>query len=143
MPKLKLDKLSGVQSIKNMMEHREKGQKDEKEPERKTENPLQTESAPVKIYEKEFVKVGSTIRSKYEKGDPPRLHKMFYAAIVKAMNGEDEAIVTLTPILEELNTNRTSSLRMLSCFEAYGYLEIRRAKNVKGKSLIFRVLQPM
>lgn len=148
MPNLKLDH---IENIKNMMEHREK------EPEKNKENPadtpkltrkdisedaeksLKTQSTFTKIYAKHFKKVGSTIKSKYENGNPPRLHKALYSAIVKAMDGADEAMIILTPILERLDTSRSSSLRILSCLEAYGYLEIKRAENIKGKGLIFRI----
>ena len=102
-----------------------------------------TEIEPVRkhLYEDVFKQqIGSTTRAKYETGKLPRLHKQFYEAIIEAMDGQ-ESIVEIGPILKELQTTYCVSIRILSCLEAYGYLQISRKPNARGKRLIFRVLK--
>lgn len=88
-------------------------------------------------------KIGSTTKAKYEAGNIPRLHKELFLAIVKELNGKKKGDVNLTPILETIDTNRATSVKILSCLEAYGYLKISRQQNVRGHGRIFEILREM
>lgn len=98
------------------------------------------------IYSKNFHNdIGDRLKARYEAEDPPRLHRLYFDAIVRALNGQNKGIVVLAPIIDELKTSRTASVRVLSCFEAYGYVRITRIPNIRegGTSLEFEILRKM
>lgn len=137
----------GVENILSIMDRREKGLED-LQAIKDIPTKLKSTSIPVKsdrslgssIYEKNFKRIGSTTRKRYESGNLPHLHKLYFEAIKKNMNGQQKAQVKLAPILEELGMSRTISISILACLEHYGYLRLTRAQS-RGRELVFELLE--
>lgn len=93
-----------------------------------------------KIFQKE---IGARMRARYDAGDPPRLHRLVFDAIVRELDGQNRGIVLLSRIEKELQTTRVAVLRILSCFEVYGYMRIIRIRNriEGGTNLEFEILR--
>lgn len=142
MPGLKGER-KGLDNIKSMMAKREKSALNEIPEILNFTVADLPEAAPAQMYSDVFLKVGSTTRAKYESGNPPLLHRTYFEALVKNMNGQRKANVILEPILQELRMSRGVSISILSCLEHYGYLQIERIPNVRGKRLMFEVLHGM
>lgn len=133
MPGLKKEKRN-LESIKDMM--------------KREESPVEptilqaTAEEQIPLYTETFnEKIGSATRARYEAGNPPRLHKLLFNAIVAALNGQKKGSVNLSPILTDLESSRGVCTKVLSCLEAYGYLRITRDGKGKGKTLTFEILQ--
>jgi hypothetical protein len=90
------------------------------------------------VYSKIFATVGNTTRRRYESGKIPHLHLLLFKEI-KAAIAESGPNVKLGPILENLDMTRASSMTILSCLEAYGYLRLEREKG--KRSFVFQVLK--
>lgn len=144
MPGLKQPRNKGLANIDEIMALREETE------ERQESSPAAEEdinhiniNGAAKLYSRNFSAIGNVLRRKYEDGNPPRLHKQFYHAIVKAMAGKTRDMVILAPILKELEIGRASAIKMLSCFEEYGYMRFKRATNERGRLLIIEILKQM
>jgi hypothetical protein len=90
------------------------------------------------VYSKIFAAVGNTTRRRYESGKIPHLHLLLFNEI-KAAVAASGTNVKLGPILEKLDMTRASSMTILSCLEAYGYLRLEREKG--KRSFVFQVLK--
>lgn len=89
-------------------------------------------------------KVGRVTRAKYESGKLPRAHKELFEEIKSALEGRVEAVINLTPILGKLDLSRSQTQIVLSCLEAYGYVQLSRAISRTGqelKQIVFKVLK--
>lgn len=96
------------------------------------------------IYSKIFQNdVGVRLKARYDAGDPPRLHRLLFDAIVRELDGQNNGVVVLAPIISKLKTTRDATMRILSCLEAYGYMRITRVPNKKGGqgNLEFEILR--
>lgn len=93
-----------------------------------------------KLYAKNFLKVGKSLRGRYERGQLPILHKLLLNEIIETMNGAKKAKVTIYPILEKLQMPRTTQIMIFACLEEYGFLKFSRATG-EGRAVIVEILQ--
>jgi hypothetical protein len=93
-----------------------------------------------KVYAGRFSKIGPELQKKYGRGEMPRLHKIFFDALLAEMGGEKRKQIKLHPILERLKISGSQTVAMLTCLEYYGYLAVERLPG-KGRPLEFEVLR--
>jgi hypothetical protein len=129
------DKAQGLDNILTIMEKREKTELPANSITASENRASAADKTPERhetVYSKTFATVGNTTRRRYESGKLPHLHLLLFNEI-KA------AIVEFGPILERLDMTRASSMTILSCLEAYGYLRLEREKG--KRSFVFQVLK--
>lgn len=131
-----------LQNIDNIMKERESNELIQKPavPEKLKDYGNSSISEGEKLYSKNFLKVGKSLRRRYEQGQLPIIHKLLLNEIIQAMHGTKKAKVTIYPILEKLQMPRSTQIMIFSCLEEYGILKFSRAIG-DGRAIVVEILQ--